>query len=772
MAKRKTANSKKKTQAARRPVLGNILSIAVGVFLLSTFFTSGNDSSIGYLGNLLLGFFMGLFGDVLIFVSLLLIFIGVYGLLDKEKVRKTLYLGSALVLLGLFIAFQLGNGYLEGLSIETLVQAYSRRSSGGMAGALLSDLVFSSFGLPGIWIIMASCFIAGGAMLVRNIAALNRIKDYSVQVVADIQEDRQMKKEIIAKQRQIAKEQKKKDRYKSYENQFLVNTRLSKSDFEEEKEEEPKGGALHGQEEARSINIKGHEFPDFDPEPVPVPPPVRKAAAPKDEAENITQRIRSTKNRGKWVLPPSTLLAGIRKDREYNTKSELENTARVLEETLKSFGVQIQVKDINCGPAITRYEAGVAPGTKVSKIQGLSEDIALALAATSVRIEAPIPGKSAVGFEIPNKKVLPVSFKEIILSPVFKESPAPLTMGIGKDITGKTVATSLVEMPHLLIAGSTGSGKSVCLNTIICSLLYKYTPDELKFMLVDPKKVELNIYNDIPHLVAPVVTEPKKASTALKWMVNEMENRYQLMSDKGVRDIGQYNEVVEEKEKIPYVVIIIDELADLMMAAPVEVETYICRLAQKARAAGMHLIVATQRPSVQVITGDIKSNIPMRIAFAVFSQIDARTILDSVGAEKLLGKGDMLFTQKGGKLKRIQGAYISEEEIVAITSFLKKQGKPEYLSGAEILDREDASEEDGGNPEDYEDELLREAARLVLESGQASISMLQRKLRVGYSRAARLIDMLEEKGFVGPFEGTKSREVTANWEDFGRLFGE
>ena len=771
MAKRKTVNSRKKAQAAPKPVLGNILSIAIGIFLLSTFFTSGNDSSIGYLGSLLLGFFKGLFGDVLIFVSLLLIFVGIYGLLDKEKVKKTLYLGSVLVLFGLFIAFQLGNGYLEGLSIEVLVQAYSRQSGGGLAGALLSDLVFSSFGLPGIWIIMASCFIAGGAMLVRNIAALNRIKDYSVQVVADIQEDRQMKKEIIAKHRQIAKEQKKKDRYKTYENQFLVNTKLSKSDFDGD-DEESKAKPVHEQEEGRSINIKGHEFPEFDPEPAPVPPPVRKSAKTPEEGDNITQRIRSTKNRGKWILPPSTLLSGMKKDREYNTKSELEHTARVLEDTLKSFGVQIQVKDINCGPAITRYEAGVAPGTKVSKIQGLSEDIALALAATSVRIEAPIPGKSAVGFEIPNKKVLPVSFKEIILSPVFKESPAPLTMGIGKDITGKTVATSLVEMPHLLIAGSTGSGKSVCLNTIICSLLYKYTPDELKFMLVDPKKVELNIYNDIPHLVAPVVTEPKKASTALKWMVNEMENRYQLMSDKGVRDIGQYNEVVEEKEKIPYVVIIIDELADLMMAAPVEVETYICRLAQKARAAGMHLIVATQRPSVQVITGDIKSNIPMRIAFAVFSQIDARTILDSVGAEKLLGKGDMLFTQKGGKLKRIQGAYISEEEIVAITSFLKKQGMPEYLSGAEILDREDDAEDAGAQGEDYEDELLREAARLVLESGQASISMLQRKLRVGYSRAARLIDMLEEKGFVGPFEGTKSREVTANWEDFGRLFGE
>ena len=772
MAKRKTT-AKKKQSAQNRPILGSIVMVAVGVFFTAAFFAAG---SIGIIGEALLDLFKGLLGDVLLIFALMILLIGVYGLVDQEKVRKSFYVGAALFGLSLIMAFQAFHpGFLEKLSFQTLpeilAQAYGHQSGGGMAGAILADLLYTALGSIGLWIAIAGLFTAGTALLARNIATLNKLKDYSAQVLNEIQEDRQMKKEIQAKHRKIAKEQKREERYRSYENQFLVNTRLSKSDFEEDEDGagDARRGDDHDQKGPHAINIKGHEFPDFDPEPVPKPP---KAPKPAEEGENITQSIRSTKNRGKWILPPTSLLSAVRKDREYSTKTELEHTARLLEETLRSFGIQIQVKDINCGPAITRYEASLAPGTKVSKIVGLSEDIALALAAISVRIEAPIPGKSAVGFEIPNKKVLPVSFREIVLNSTFKENPAPLTMGIGKDITGRTVATSLVDMPHLLIAGSTGSGKSVCLNTIICSLLYKYTPDELKFLLIDPKKVELNVYNDIPHLVAPVVTEPKKAATALKWMVNEMENRYQLMSEKGVRDIRTYNEVVEGPERIPYVVVIIDELADLMMAAPVDVETYICRLAQKARAAGMHLIVATQRPSVQVITGDIKSNIPMRIAFAVFSQIDARTILDSTGAEKLLGKGDMLFTQKGGKLQRIQGAYISEDEIEAITGFLKKQGKPEYLSGAEILDRDDAPEGEDGSEHDYEDELLREAARIVLETGQASISMLQRKLRVGYSRAARLIDILEEKGFVGHFEGTKSREVTANWEDFGRLFGE
>lgn len=763
MTAKKSTRKPRKNKNTSYENFNNFAYFFIGLFFLSTYFTSNYDNSIGLIGRLLFDVFKGLFGEVLLFVSIFLMFIGIYGLISRNKPKKTLVLGVILLLFGLFIAFQIR--FIDTLSVDSIISAFESKTGGGLFGALVANSINYTFGDIGIWIIMISFFLIGIALVINNVTMLKKISDASAQKLNEIQEDIMIKKDLANRRRQIEKVEKKKEKRKNYENQILASTNLNKEDFIEE------DSKTENEQLNRTYNIKDHGIPVFNPENE-----VKKIkqVAKEDESEDMNKRIRSTGHlHGKWQLPPTSLLKNIKKDKDYSKKIELENTARLLENTLRSFGIKIQVKDINCGPSITRYEAVLEPGTKVSKINGLSEDIALALAATSVRIEAPIPGKSAVGFEIPNKKVIPVTFKEVILSSTFKDDNTPLIMGIGKDITGRTVATSLVDMPHLLIAGSTGSGKSVCLNTIICSLLYKYTPDELKFLLIDPKKVELNLYNDIPHLVAPVVTEPKKAAVALKWMVNEMENRYQILSDLGVKDIKSYNNVVKDGEKLPYVVIIIDELADLMMAAPVDVETYICRLAQKARAAGLHLIVATQRPSVQVITGDIKSNIPTRIAFAVFSQIDARTILDSVGAEKLLGKGDMLFTEKGGKLKRIQGAYISEEEIIEITKFLKNQGKPEYLQGVEILEKEETGEDtDKKNIASNEDELLSDAARLILESGQASISMLQRKLRIGYSRAARLIDMLEEKGLVGPFEGTKSREVVGNWEDFGRLFGE
>lgn len=764
MTQRKGTKKPGKSKSANYENINNYAYFFIGLFFLSTYFTSNYDNSIGLVGSWLFDIFKGLFGDVLFFVSIFLIFIGIYGLLSRNKPKRTLVLGVILSLLGLFIAFQIQ--FIDNLTVDSIISAFDRKTGGGLFGALVANSINYTFGNIGIWIVMISFFLIGFALIVNNVAMLKKIRDASAQKINEIQEDIVIKKDLANKKKQIEKVEKKKEKRRNYENQILASTNLDREDFTSVDNKADDDAAN------RTYNIKDHGMPVFTPDNEARK--IKQTTVKVDDSEEINKRIRNSVHfHGKWQLPPTTLLKNIRKDKDYSKKIELENTARLLENTLRSFGIKIQVKDINCGPSITRYEAVLEPGTKVSKINGLSEDIALALAATSVRIEAPIPGKSAVGFEIPNKKVIPVTFKEVILSSTFKDDNSPLIMGIGKDITGKTVATSLVDMPHLLIAGSTGSGKSVCLNTIICSLLYKYTPDELKFLLIDPKKVELNLYNDIPHLVAPVVTEPKKAAVALKWMVNEMENRYQILSDLGVKDIKSYNNAVKDEEKLPYVVIIIDELADLMMAAPVDVETYICRLAQKARAAGLHLIVATQRPSVQVITGDIKSNIPTRIAFAVFSQIDARTILDSVGAEKLLGKGDMLFTEKGGKLKRIQGAYISEEEIIEITKFLKSQGQPEYLHGVEILEKEDTGEElDKKNVISNEDELLSEAARLILESGQASISMLQRKLRIGYSRAARLIDMLEEKGLVGPFEGTKSREVVGNWEDFGRLFGE
>lgn len=427
--------------------------------------------------------------------------------------------------------------------------------------------------------------------------------------------------------------------------------------------------------------------------------------------------------------------------------------SRQLEETLAHFGIRAQVIEVHHGPVITRYDLQPAPGVKVSRIVNLIDDLALSLAAKGLRLEAPIPGKAAIGVEVPNQETQIVSFREILDSKQFWNS-GKLSVGLGMDIAGEAVVADLQKMPHLLIAGATGSGKSVCVNTLIMSILYKSLPSEVKFIMIDPKMVELSMYNGIPHLMSPVVTEAKKASGVLKLVVNEMERRYKLFAEARVRDLAKYN-ILPEIEKLPFIVVIIDELADLMMIAPVEVEDSICRLAQMARATGIHLVVATQRPSVDVITGLIKANIPSRIAFAVSSQIDSRTILDTAGAERLLGRGDMLFAPVGSmKPIRVQGALVIEKEIEAVIKHWKAQGEPKY------------QEQFFNVPEDNErrltedtDELFWDAVRIVVDYGQASASVLQRRLRIGYTRAARLVDIMESKGIVGPYEGSKPREV-------------
>ena len=414
-------------------------------------------------------------------------------------------------------------------------------------------------------------------------------------------------------------------------------------------------------------------------------------------------------------------------------KKELLENAGKLERTLKSFGVDAEILQVTKGPSVTRFEIQPKAGIKVSKIVNLSDDIALGLAAGGIRMEAPIPGKSAIGIEVPNKKQTPVYFREIIESKEFKESKAKVACALGKDITGKSIVTDLSAMPHLLIAGATGLGKSVCINTLIVSILYKYSPEEVKLLMVDPKVVELNVYNGIPHLLIPVVTEPKKAAGALNWAVNEMNKRYKLFAETGVRNIGSYNNFVERTktgEKLPYIVIIVDELADLMMVCPHDVEDSICRLAQMARAAGMHLVLATQRPSVDVITGVIKANIPSRISFAVSSQIDSRTILDSSGAEKLLGRGDMLFSPIGESNNlRVQGAFISEEEVEQVVNHIKEsEDEVDTAFEEEILEHINSASigGEGGSSEDR-DELLDEAIQIVVESGQVSASFIQKK---------------------------------------------
>lgn len=459
-----------------------------------------------------------------------------------------------------------------------------------------------------------------------------------------------------------------------------------------------------------------------------------------------------------YMMPPLTLLDPA-KAKTSSNKDEIVANVKILEVTLKNFGVDAKVTEVTKGPAITMYEILPAAGVKVSKIVNLTDDIALALAASQIRIIAPIPGKSAIGIEIPNKHTTMVTAREVFESDEFSKTDSKLSVALGKDITGKTMVADLGKMPHLLIAGSTGSGKSVCVNTIINSILFNATPDEVKLLMIDPKVVELSHYNGIPHLILPVVVDPKKAAIALNWAVSEMSNRYKTFAEQGVKDINSYNVKSDknptlELDKMAKIVIIVDELADLMMAAPNQVEDAICRLAQMARAAGIHLIVATQRPSVDVITGLIKANIPSRIAFAVSSQIDSRTILDMAGAEKLLGKGDMLFYPLGAnKPIRVQGAFLADAEVEGVVNFIKNQTD-------EVIYQEDILTDLPEAPITTEaDEILKDAVEMVIESGQASISMIQRKFRVGYNRAARLIDSMEERGIVGPSLGSKPREV-------------
>ena len=479
-----------------------------------------------------------------------------------------------------------------------------------------------------------------------------------------------------------------------------------------------------------------------------------------------------------YEYPPVELLSkGTKKAIKGGAKALTEVATR-LQKTLYSFGVQAKVENVSVGPAITRYELKPAEGVRVSKIANLADDIALNLAAETIRIEAPIPGKQAVGIEVPNTEKETVHFRDVVESEAFQDSKSKLSVALGKDVAGNMEIADIAKMPHALIAGATGSGKSVCINTLITSIIYKAKPSEVKLVMVDPKVVELSVYNGIPHLLIPVVTDPKKAAGALAWAVQEMDNRYNLFAQKGVRDLKGYNALVEKEDgvgKLPQIVIIIDELADLMMVAAKEVEDSICRLAQKARAAGMHLIIATQRPSVDVITGIIKANIPSRIAFAVSSQVDSRTILDQVGAEKLLGKGDMLFYPSGApKPVRVQGAFVSDDEVEKIVSFVKSNGEATYsedilesIENSNKTDKELAAE--AADSDDDTDPFLMDAIDVVVETGQASTSFIQRRFKVGYARAGRIIDQMEERGIISGYQGSKPRQVLMSLEKLQEL---
>ena len=665
-------------------------------------------------------------------------------------------------------------------------------------GAILATPFVNLFGQVGAFILCIGIVI----MIAVFTFGINMSKIIS-NIVERTEENREEKRE----RRLEVKEEQRRARQEAIENRRKQKERMQEnyrqpSILEEDVGEQIKinfGGRILNEEETKGR--KKYDHKDDDLTPLTKETKIAKSIEPdviennifkKEENSLFKKEEEKKEDKTKEVLqlehamivedenyeyPPFELLGKTPKKALKGGAKALTDTATKLQKTLYSFGVSAKVENVSVGPAITRYELKPAEGVRVSKIANLADDIALNLAAETIRIEAPIPGKQAVGIEVPNKEKEAVHLREVLESKEFEENKSKLTVALGKDVAGNVQLADIAKMPHVLIAGSTGSGKSVCINTIITSIIYNSKPSEVKMVMVDPKVVELSVYNGIPHLLIPVVTDPKKAAGALAWAVQEMDNRYNLFAGKGVRDLKGYNNAIEKEEglgKLPQIVIIVDELADLMMVAAKDVEEAICRLAQKARAAGMHLVIATQRPSVDVITGLIKANVPSRIAFAVSSQVDSRTILDSVGAEKLLGKGDMLFFPSGApKPVRVQGAFVSDEEVEKIVDFVKQNGTATYsediLESIENSNKTDKELMQEQAEDDDTDPFLMDAIDAVVELGQASTSFIQRRFKVGYARAGRIIDQMEERGIISGYQGSKPREVLITKERLEEL---
>ena len=791
--KRKYTKSNSRGNTRKSKHMSNIdltICILIVLSILLGFLIYTNSGVIGVKLNEILGGMMG--------VTRLLLPIGILGVAIKLACTDNEYVSSKLIkfcvlLISISVimcVIQISSGELipsKEIS-ESLKDAYyngSQGKGGGALGALLAIPMAKLIGNIGTIIVcMGIAIILAATTFGVNVSELINM------IVEKHQEKQENKKE--------EKLHEKESRMQERENRELERAkakqeaRLKKQKQENNPDEQIQinfGGHIIEEESPKKLKKFKHDKDDL------IPLGMEKTKKPEpDVIENnlFKQEEEQKQDKTKEVLqlehtitvedenyeyPPVELLSkGSQKGIKGGAKA-LTDTATKLQKTLYSFGVSAKVENVSVGPAITRYELKPAEGVRVSKIANLADDIALNLAAETIRIEAPIPGKQAVGIEVPNKEKQAVHLREVLESEEFENSESKLTIALGKDVAGNTQLADIAKMPHVLIAGSTGSGKSVCINTIITSIIYKAKPSEVKLVMVDPKVVELSVYNGIPHLLIPVVTDPKKAAGALAWAVQEMDNRYNLFAKKGVRDLKGYNKAVKKDEGVgllPQIVIIVDELADLMMVAAKDVEESICRLAQKARAAGMHLVIATQRPSVDVITGLIKANVPSRIAFAVSSQVDSRTILDSVGAEKLLGKGDMLYFPAGApKPARVQGAFVSDEEVEKIVDFIKQNGTATYsediletIENSNKTDKEIAMEKD---EDDDTDPFLMDAIETVVETGQASTSFIQRKFKVGYARAGRIIDQMEERGVISGYQGSKPREVLMTLEKLNEL---
>lgn len=713
-------------------ILG-IVVLGVGLITLISLFSA----RMGLVGRILNSTTFTTIGFGAYILPLFIIGSGIVLLLERfEKIQLRIILALTAIFISFLIVLDGINTADAGLfeRIRQSIEISSSNRGGGVIGAFFGFFFYRLFGSIGAYLVLG-IIITVSLLIITNLT----VKEVFNKAMAATPK--------LKKESEIL-EPLRKERLTPESGEVIKISDYSRSSNSKEEEKQ----------------IKPHEKESAQDE---APKKVEKI--PKAQVEKETVKIESEIKEKQvlnkkiiYKIPLLSFLASPLGRTDTNNRKEILNNARIIEETMKNFGIDATVSHINVGPTITCYELSPAPGIKLSRIVSLSDNISLSLASSDIRIEAPIPGKAAVGIEVPNKTKDTVFFKDLITSKEFGDSDSDIPLVLGKDITGKVIVSSIDKMPHLLIAGATGSGKSVCINTIIMSLLYKSSPEDVKLLLIDPKVVELSVYNGIPHLLIPVVTDPKKAAFALNWAVGEMERRYKLFAQNNVRDIKSFNEKhTNDEEKLPKVVIIIDELADLMMVAAQEIEDYIARLAQMARAAGMYLIVATQRPSVDVITGTIKANIPSRISFAVSSQVDSRTILDMSGAEKLLGQGDMLFYPSSySKPVRLQGAFISNKEVEKVVEFLQNQNVTQY--DEEIIDVvQNAKQADF----DDSDELLKDAIRIVLNEGVASISLLQRKLKVGYSRAARMIDEMEVRGIVGGFEGSKPRKVLISEED-------
>ncbi|WP_088105148.1 DNA translocase FtsK [Halalkalibacter urbisdiaboli] len=738
---------------------------------------------LGTVGETFVRLFRFFLGEWFIMMALGLLFISIYIMVKRQKPKlwSRKISGFYVILLSLVLFSHVGlfhnlnrhEGFEDQSVIRNTWNLYWMEMrgevpptdlGGGMIGSLAFAVSHFLFAEPGTYFLSFILFIIGGILITgRSITEIigKLIRKCYVFIVDTIV----LLKEELAQIKERTKERIREEKEAH---------KLRKKQQQEKRSDEK---ILKAEEEQEQASVEP-EIVDFSQKAYSTPPQQSNKAPNKNEPktgetkeERVTKEnedstdvqapLVTAETNEAYKLPSVRLLKLPNNSGQYNEKQQLTSNARKLEQTLESFGVKAKVSKVHLGPAVTKYEVNPNVGVKVSKIVNLSDDLALALAAKDIRIEAPIPGKSAIGIEVPNQEVAIVTLREVLDSPESEQEANVLAVGLGRDISGEPVLAHLNKMPHLLVAGATGSGKSVCINGIITSILLKAKPHEVKLMMIDPKMVELNVYNGIPHLLTPVVTEPKRASQALKKVVAEMERRYDLFSHTGTRNIEGYNELVRRENakaeakqpELPYIIVIVDELADLMMVASGDVEDSIARLAQMARAAGIHMIIATQRPSVDVITGVIKANIPSRIAFGVSSQTDSRTILDSGGAEKLLGRGDMLYLPMGAtKPTRIQGAFLSDDEVEEVVNYVISQQKATYQEEMTPSSEPEIKEE-------VNDDLYDSAVELVMEMNTASVSMLQRRFRIGYARAARLIDEMELRGIVGPYEGSKPREV-------------